>query len=128
MAITDNIIFETGNPKTEQYTGISFQTSDLFACCSDLRISADGQLILHQYRREPTGRVRELRGMDWPIMRKTQSNDEILPLHGDLRISGNDKKGRFVDLVVRFTHGELEEVRQFDELSAAEQLLSIGNR
>lgn len=95
MGVFDTVRCEFRLPNP-LHQDLEFQTKDLDGSLNRYTITRDGRLIRHP-RREDTGPGRDA---EWPI-------------HGDVRICGGgaEDEERFVEYVVRFTHGRVEWVR-----------------
>ena len=96
--------------------GLSFQTKSLYRSLDRFSITKEGRLVLHACRYEHTGQD------GWiPLMTRIPTEDVDLDFHGDIRLMTSE--GEIREYAVRFTHGRLEWVRPFADLSEAEQML-----
>ena len=116
MGMYDEVECAADLPDEFLIAGQRFQTKSLYRSLDRFSITKEGRLILHACRYEHTGQ----RG--WiPLMTRIPTGDVDLDFHGDIRLMASE--GEIQEYAVRFTHGRLEWVRPFAELSEAEQML-----
>jgi len=94
----------------------SFQTKDFDCAMFEFTITKDGKLIRHQYEyRTLNDTEKAVYGEKkfMPIMKRTgEVNNVVVPIHGDYCIYAGSP---LQDIFVRFTHGQLEEIREWRE-------------
>lgn len=101
MGLFDTVKCEYPLPNS-LHQDLEFQTKDLECLLDHYTITRDGRLVRHH---RPGGRGPE-RDIEWP-------------LHGDIRIYDLDPEERFIEYIVRFTHGRVEWVRPAGEQHGA---------
>lgn len=113
----DDIKCDAQLPDDRLPTGTWCQTKSLASCMERFTITTEGRLVRHRYRSELIGE-REIRpGIIMPKYRSIPVGDTDLEYHGDIRFYGSLADGPLVDYVARFTHGALEWIRPYDDLS-----------
>jgi hypothetical protein len=117
MGMFDHVTCELPMPDGREVIKDSFQTKSLWCCMDLFTITAAGRLIFHKRRYHCAGEKDE-RGK--PLMPEYVA-DIDLEYHGDIEIYGlsSDKTG--VRYAVRFTHGTVEWIRPFEELTELDQ-------
>jgi hypothetical protein len=101
--------------------GSWFQTKSLYCCLDKFTITAEGWLIFHRRQHQLDGEQEIRPGVRFPQYKLTHVEDIDMGYHGDIRISALLLNGSFADYVVRFTHGNVEGIRPYDELSEIHQ-------
>jgi len=104
-----------GNPPI---AGRQFQTKSLYRGLDHFTISSEGRLIFHSVRYESSPAKGPL-----PFTTAIIPTGDIdLDFHGDIKLTADEEDMQ--EYVARFTHGTLEWVRPFADLSEAEQALA----
>jgi hypothetical protein len=103
-----------GHPESER----TFQTKSLFPCLDELTITKEGRLILHacRYERAPDAAER------LPLLVRVPEGDVDLEFHGDIRLTSTIES-KLVEYAARFTHGTLEWIRPWLELTDIQRAL-----
>jgi hypothetical protein len=97
--------------------GHEFQTKDLWRAMFQFVITANGRLIYRKQTHESLP-DREIRpGMFLPQYKLVHEEPVDMEYHGDIELCGRTKDNRVLNYVARFTHGTLEWVRPYEELS-----------
>ena len=117
MGMFDYLECASRLPGDPPIVGKKFQTSSLYRVLGHFTINEQGRLIYHSVRYE----TQEGKG-PLPYMKAIPTGDIDLDFHGDIKLTPDDDDAEFV---VRFTHGVVEWVRPFEELSEAERMLAI---
>src|SRR5271166_3464137 len=107
----DYICCEPPMPDGREVVKNSFQTKSLWCSMDRFTITAAGRLVLHRRRYLPASNPNDEHLPRVPV----HVGDIDLDYHGDLAIHGETKDGQSVDYTVRFTHGTVEWIRDFDE-------------
>jgi hypothetical protein len=81
-------------------------------------ITDQGRLIHHQCRLEEAGQHEIRPGVVFSRYRSAAVADVDMEYHGDMLLSGT-VDGKLAELVVRFTHGEVEWIRPYESLGEA---------
>jgi hypothetical protein len=118
MGLFDEVVCECELPAGLGLTNRNFQTKSLCCALGRFTITKEGRLIYH-----PVRYVMAPEAPEGPFGKRFDSVPEPdidTNYHGDIRL--NDTQGKLVDLVARFTHGQLESLRPFSELSEAERM------
>jgi hypothetical protein len=112
MGMFDDVYCEADLPPGYSGSERAFQTKSLFNCLDQLTITREGRLVLHACRYESAPQAEG----ELPSMVRIPGGDVDLEFHGDVRLSAlvDDK---LVEYVARFTHGTLEWIRPWPELS-----------
>jgi hypothetical protein len=109
-----NADLPAGHPESER----TFQTKSLFRCPDQLTITKEGRLVLHACRHERAQDSAE----PFPPMARVPEGDVDLEFHGDIRLTGMiDSK--LIEYGARFTHGTLEWIRPWSELTEMQREL-----
>jgi hypothetical protein len=106
--------------------GARFQSRSLFRGSEALTIAREGRLVLHRCRFEPTPAIELRPGVRVPQYRRVPVDDFDLDYHGDLWLFARDEDSPHERYVARFTHGQLEWIRPFAELSEAQRWVHQG--
>src|ERR1700722_16021049 len=113
MGMFDDVSCELPLPDGREVQQDGFQTKSLWRSLDKFTITKTGSLIYH-----PRRYVSESATGDALVPGKMVHEADIdLDFHGDISIHGTAKDGAFVSYVVRFTHGVVEWIRPFDDLS-----------
>lgn len=116
MGMFDYLQCDLPMPDGREVTKDGFQTKSLWCSMDRFTITRQGRLIYHRCRYEP-GPDREIKpGIMCPQYERVAMGDVNMDYHGDLAIHGTAANDEFLRYVVRFTHGEVEWIRQFEEL------------
>jgi hypothetical protein len=120
MGFSDKLIIARAYPEFGLQAGTEAQTTSLYAGGSLFTITGDGKLVEHLSRYDDDS---DAGGT--PRFKRVHIGDQVIPYHGDilLHIAGADE--RFHRLVARFTHGQLEWLRPFEEYPEANRQLLI---
>jgi len=118
MGIYDDVHCEADLPSG--YSGLerTFQSKSLFRCLDRLTITKEGRLVLHAFRYQPAQEAGDL----LPLMTRIPAGDIDLEFHGDIRLTST-MEDQFAEYVARFTHGTLEWIRPWSEVSEIHQSL-----
>mgnify|MGYP001806609543 CR=1 FL=1 len=108
----DDVTCEYPLPDGREVSGRAFQTKSLWCCMDRFTVTAAGRLIFHQHQYPEPGVGDTRLGRPWHVA------DVDLNYHGDLDLYGIDTAGREARYVARFTHGSVEWVRPYDDISA----------
>jgi hypothetical protein len=106
--------------------GARFQTRSLFREAEVLTITRDRRLVLHRCRLELEPDVEPRPGARVPRFRRVLGENLDLEYHGDLWLFALDDDSLHERYVARFTHGQLEWIRPFAELSEAQRWVHQG--
>lgn len=118
MGMFDDIYCEADLPSGHPQAEREFQSKSLFCCMDRLTITKQGRLILHAVHYEPVvGEPGTL-----PLMKRVPEGDIDTKFHGDIRLTSMAER-HFADYVARFTHGTLEWIRPWSEISEIHQAL-----
>jgi hypothetical protein len=117
MGMYDYLECATSLPGNPPIAGRWFQTKSLYRVLGRFTITREGRLIFHSLRAE----IRPEKGTV-PFLTLVPTGDIDLDFHGDIKLT--TEEGEIEDYVVRFTHGTLEWVRHFADLSEPEQMLA----
>lgn len=112
MGMFDEVYCEADLPAGHPASKREFQTKSLFSCLDRFTITREGRLILHAVRYEP---CEEAAGVLFPMTR-IPAGDTDTEFHGDIRLVAAGEC-QLVEYVARFTHGALEWIRPWAELS-----------
>ena len=114
MGAYDDIHCEADLPPGQR----DFQTKSLFRCADRLTITKEGRLIFHppRYLSHLSNDVSSPNATETPV------SVMDLDFHGDIRLTSNIE-ARFVEYAARFTHGKLEWIRPWTELSEIHRAL-----
>ena len=108
MGMFDEIRCELAMPEDREALKNSFQTKSLWCSMDLFTITASGRLIYHKRRyslaSDGTPRLAE------------HVADIDMDYHGDIEIHGAGTDGTSLCYAVRFTHGTVEWIRNFEEL------------
>lgn len=118
MGMYDYVECAASLPGGSAIAGKTFQTKSLYRGLDRFSISEEGRLIYHSFRYESEGGDGPL-----PLMRAIPTGDIDLDFHGDILLTPEERELK--EYVVRFTHGVMEWVRLYGELSHAEQMLAL---
>jgi hypothetical protein len=118
MGMYDHVECAASLPGAAAIAGKKFQTRSLYGVLGRLTISEEGRLIYHSVRYESEGGTGPL-----PFMKAIPTGDIDLDFHGDIKLTPEDDD--VPEYVVRFTHGTLESVRLFADLTEAERMLTV---
>ncbi len=121
MGLFDDVYCEADLPAGHPPSERSFQTKSLFNALEQLKITKDGRLLLAAIPpQEPLGVWDGL-----PLMTRTREQDIDLEFHGDV-ILVTTFETQFIQYVARFTHGTLEWIRPWSELSEIHRSILSG--
>src|SRR5579862_9331250 len=118
MGMYDYVECAANLPGGSAIAGKKFQTKSLYRGLDHFSISEEGRLIYHTVRYESEGADGPR-----PFMRAIPAGDIDLDFHGDILLT--PEKDELTEHVVRFTHGVMEWVRPYEQLSQAEQMLAL---
>ncbi len=118
MGTFDDIYCETDLPPGHPESARSLQTKSLFRCLNRLTITKEGRLVLHACRYEPSPAAQERP----PLWARVPEGDVDLQFHGDIRRTST-AESKLIEYAARFTHGTLEWIRPWSELSELHQTL-----
>lgn len=122
MGMFDEVYFEADLPPGHPEAVRSFQTKSLSRCLDRLTVTKEGRLILHAFRYESSQEARDIADDTLPLMARMPlltripMGDIDLDFHGDIRLTST-AEGRLDQYVARFTHGILEWIRPWSEIS-----------
>ena len=119
MGMYDYVECTTNLPAGSAIAGKKFQTSSLCRVLGRFSISEEGRMMYHSVRYESKGGAGPL-----PYLRSIPTGDIDLDFHGDIKLTPDDEDD-LQEYVVRFTHGAVESVRLFADLSEAERMLAV---
>jgi hypothetical protein len=114
----DDVYIEADLPPGHPDAERAFQTKSLLRCLDRFTITKEGRLMLHACRYEPPD------GADGtlPLLTRTPTGDIDTEFHGDIRLTSTIEN-RFIEYAAPFTHGTLESIRPWSELSEIQQAL-----
>jgi hypothetical protein len=112
MGMFDDVYCEADLPPGHSKSGREFQTKSLLCCLDQFTITKEGRLVLHAFRYEPAGEAMD--GL--PSMSRIPAPDIDTEFHGDILLTATSGDG-LVEYVARFTHGNLEWIRPWPEIS-----------
>jgi hypothetical protein len=118
MGMFDEVYCDADLPPGHPASKGEFQTKSLFSCLDRFTINKQGRLILHAVR-YASG---EEAGSGRFSMTRIPAGDIDTEFHGDIRLT-DVVEGLLVEYVARFTHGDLEWIRPWAELSELHQSL-----
>jgi hypothetical protein len=118
MGMFDELRCEADLPSGHPATARDFQTKSLLKCLDNYTITKEGRLILHSCHYESVGETEN----GFPQMNRIDTGDVDTEYHGDIRFYTTIGETS-VDYVARFTHGTLEWIRPWSELSELHQQL-----
>jgi hypothetical protein len=116
MGMFDDVHCEADLPPGNPGLGREFQTKSLLCCLDQFTITKEGRLVLHAFRYQPAGEAMD--GL--PKMDRIPAPDIDTEFHGDILLTGRSGDG-LVEYVARFTHGSLEWIRPWPEISEIQQ-------
>jgi hypothetical protein len=117
MGMFDEVKCDAPFPDERLAPGSWLQTKSLSCCMLRYTITPQGRLLYNRHHNEP-GPDREIReGVTLPGYKLIHVEDIDMGYHGDIRLYGNGKDETWLDYVARFTHGALEWIRPYEELS-----------
>jgi hypothetical protein len=117
MGMFDYLECAANLPGNLPISGRQFHTRSLYGVMARFTITAEGRLLFHSFRCEhPAAPGRG------PFMIPAPIGDIDLEFHGDIKLTADEED--LHEYVVRFTHGTLEWVRPFTDLSEPEQMLA----
>lgn len=111
MGLFDTVRCQARVPGSELLGDGEFQTSDLGRWCDRFTIDISGNLVHHRTRNQP----------EKPLWRYMTDRDIAIPIHRDIRLTGDDATGCVAHFVARFTDGRLQWVKRLEQLSQEEQ-------
>ena len=117
MGMFDDVFCEADLPSGHTGSDRAFQTKSLFCCLDRLTITKEGRLILHAFHYEPAGEPGTL-----PLMKRVPEGDLDTEFHGDIRLTSM-AEDHLAEYVARFTHGTVEWIRPWSEISEIHQAL-----
>jgi len=123
MGMYDELYWEATLPPDHPPAERDFQTKSLFNALAKFTVTAEGRLILHDARYEPSGETTD--GL--PRLSRVPIGDIDVQFHGDMRITCT-AEDRLIEYAIRFTHGKLEWIRPWMDLSETHQELIISRR
>lgn len=109
----DTIRCEMRMPDRQQVLECYFQTKSLWCSMDLFTITAEGRLIYHKRR--------YFEASDEKALSPVHVADIDLDYHGDIEIHGVTLDSVFLRYAVRFTHGTVEWIRNFDDLPEIHQ-------
>jgi hypothetical protein len=118
MGMFDDVHCEADLPPGHPESGREFQTKSLLCCMDQFTITKEGRLVLHTFRYQPAGEA--MHGL--PLMDRIPVADVDTEFHGDIRLIATAGDG-LVEYVARFTHGTLEWIRPWSEISEIQKSL-----
>jgi len=117
MGFFDDIKCDAPLPDDRVAAGSWFQSKSLHCSMERFTITGQGRLIFHKHQYE-SGPDREVRpGLFLPQSRIVAEEDIDMDYHGDVKLGGISTDNAFVDYVARFTHGNLEWIRPYEDLT-----------
>ncbi len=118
MGMFDEVYCEADLPTGHPAGQRSFPTKSLFRLLDRVTITKEGRLVLHSVRYEHA----EEEDAALPLMTPIPQGDIDLEFHGDLRLTST-VEDQWIEYAARFTHGILEWIRPWSELSEIHQAL-----
>jgi hypothetical protein len=115
MGMFDDVHCEADLPPGHPTSGRDFQTKSLLCCLDQFTITKEGRLVLHAFRYQSAGEAVD--GL--PSMDRIPAGDIDTEFHGDIRLIAT--VGDRIEYVARFTHGTLEWIRPWSEISEIQQ-------
>ena len=119
MGMYDEVLCECELPAGLGLTHRNFQTKSLCRALGRFTITKEGQLIYH-----PVRYVMAPGAPEGPFGKRVDSvpePDVDTHYHGNILLTDTGE-GELIQLVARFTHGQLEWLRPVSELSEAERM------
>jgi hypothetical protein len=116
MGIFDSILCEADLPPDHPEGERLFQTRSLNGGMDRFTITREGRLVLHACRYEPA----DSKGNGIPMFSRISVGDVDTDFHGDIRLTST-AEDRDIEYAARFTHGTLEWIRPWSELSEMHQ-------
>jgi hypothetical protein len=117
MGMFDEVKCEAPFPDPRMDPERLLQSKSLACCMDRYTITREGRLIYHRHHYEE-GPSREVRQeLILPTRKLTHVENIDTEYHGDIRLYGNGKEGAWLDYVARFTHGTLDWIRPFEDMT-----------
>jgi hypothetical protein len=121
MGMFDEVKCDAPLPDNRAIPGSWFQSKSLACCLWRYTITKNGRLIFHRHHYE-NGPDREIReGLRMPTYKLIKVDHIDTEFHGDVRLYGSADDDTELDYVARFTHGRLEWLRRFEDVSATNE-------
>ena len=117
MGMFDDVKCDAPFPDDRAAPGSWFQSQSLACCMFRYSITEQGRLIYHRSHYEAGPDRKTASGATWPTFKLVHVEDIDMDYHGDIQLYGNAKDDTWLDYVARFTHGTLESIRPYEELS-----------
>jgi hypothetical protein len=121
MGLFDDVFCEADLPAGHPPSERSFQTKSIFNALEQLTITKGGRIMLVATAAQDQPKVWD--GL--PFVTRTRERDIDLEFHGDV-ILVTTFETQFIKYVARFTHGTLEWIRPWSELSEVHRSILNG--
>lgn len=112
MGMFDDVYCEADLPTRHPEGQRAFQTKSLFCCLDRFTITKEGRLVLHESRFESLAEAAN--GL--PVLARIPVGDVDTDFHGDIRLTST-AENHFIEYAARFTHGSLEWIRPWSEIT-----------
>lgn len=121
MGLFDEITFEYELPEEfAAYQNETFQTKDLECFMTEFKVTKEGRLIniIYGTRDLTEEEKEEWKGHPFPPIYKRDGTvtEQDMDYHGDIRCYSSlnkDWKNTWLELILRFTHGTLESIKEY---------------
>ena len=129
MGFYDYVTVRVADPQSGIEAGAKFQTKNLYNYDGEFTITPAGQLVEHVYRLEERPNAMATL-VNTQFRHRVHVEDKVLAFHGDLLMHCSAGDGSSRELVARFTHGQLEWIRDSSQYpkDSLELLLEQGAR